>query len=103
MFIRFLCFVKIAFTWLKPASVMYEVGNAMKSGLAAALRLGYLLSVLILLQCLVRFLLLNNALASRSTCILIRASSKSDSQLLLSIFKWNSIIKWSNKPFMHIV
>ena len=39
----FLCFIKIAFTWLKPASAMYEVGNASKKGSAAALSLGYLL------------------------------------------------------------
>ena len=33
----FICFVKIVFTWLRPASVMYEDGNASKNGSVAAL------------------------------------------------------------------
>ena len=45
----FLCFVKIAFTWVKPASAMYEVGNTGKKSSAAAVSLGYLVAVLILL------------------------------------------------------
>ena len=45
----FLSFVKIAFTWLTSASAMYEVGNASKKGLAAAVSLGYIVTVLILL------------------------------------------------------
>ena len=75
----FLSFVKIAFTWLNPASAMYEVKNARKNCSAAAVSLGYLEAVLILPQYSARFLLLNNVLALRSTCISIRSSSTSDS------------------------
>ena len=72
-------FVKIVFTWLIPASIMYEVGNARKKGSAGALRLGYLIAVLVLLQYSAIILLLNNVLVSRSTCISIGLSSTSDS------------------------
>ena len=65
----FVCFVKIAFTWLRPASAMHAVRNARKNGSAAAQSLGDLVAVVILLQNLLRFLLVNNALALRSTCI----------------------------------
>ena len=58
---------------------MYEVGNAGKKGWAAAVSLGYLVAVLILLRYSLRFLLLNNALVLRSTCISTSSSSKSDS------------------------
>ena len=74
----FLCFVKIVFAWLRPASTIYEVGNADKNGVAADRRLGYLVALLILLQYL-RFLLLSNILASRSTCTSISISSMSHS------------------------
>ena len=57
---------------------MHEVGNASKNGSAGALSLGYLVAVLILLLYSAGSLLLNSALASRSTCILISSSSKSD-------------------------
>ena len=67
----------IAFTWLKPASTMYEVGNAGKKGSAAVLSLGYLLVVLILLQYSLKFLLLDNTFASKSACISISSSCKS--------------------------
>ena len=60
-----------------PASAMYEIGNASKKGSAGALSLGYLVAALILLHYLARFLRLNNALASRSTCISISFYSKS--------------------------
>ena len=36
-----LCLVKIALTWRKPASTMFEVGNASKIGSSVALSLGY--------------------------------------------------------------
>ena len=49
-FCGFLCFVKITFTWLIPASIMYEVGNGSKNGSVAARSLGYSVAVLILLQ-----------------------------------------------------
>ena len=65
------------FTWLKPASAMYDVGNASKNGSAAALSLTYIVAVLILLQYLARFLLLNSALASSSTFISISSSCMS--------------------------
>ena len=55
---------------------MYEVGNAGKKGTAAALNLGYLVAVLILLRYSLRYLFFNNALASRSRCISISSSSK---------------------------
>ena len=58
---------------------MHEVGDASKNGLAAAVNLESSVAVLILLQYSARFLLLNNALASRSTCISIGSSSKSES------------------------
>ena len=48
---------------------MSEFGMASDNDLAAALSLGYLVVVLILLQYSLRFLLLNNALASRSISI----------------------------------
>ena len=44
---------------------MYEVGNASKKGSTAAMRLGYLVAVLILLQ-YYAILLLNKAFALRS-------------------------------------
>ena len=40
----------MAFTWLKQASDMCEVGNASKKGSAAAVSLGYLVTVLMLLH-----------------------------------------------------
>ena len=70
-FSLFLCLVKIAFKRLKPDSTMQEVGNASKKYSAAALRLGFSVAALILLQYSLRFLLLNSALLSRSTCISI--------------------------------
>ena len=57
---------------------MYEVGNASKTGSAAALSMGYLVAVLILLQYSARLLLLNNALASTSTFFSL-SSAMSDS------------------------
>ena len=63
---------------------MYEVGNASKKGSAAALSMGYL--ELILLQYSLMFLLLDNALASRSACISISSSLRLDSLPLLFIY-----------------
>ena len=56
----FLCFVNITFKGLRPATTIYEVGNASKNGSAATLSLGYIVAVLIFLSYSVRFLLLNN-------------------------------------------
>ena len=50
-----------------------------------------MVAVLILLQYSARFLLLNTALASTSTCISISLSSMSDSWPLLSIFMPNGV------------
>ena len=77
MFNMLFCCIKIAFTWLNPASVMGGVWSASKNGLIAALSLGYLVAVLILLQYLVWFLLLNSTLASMSTCISISLCCRS--------------------------
>ena len=56
-FSQFLCFVKIVFTWLIPASTMCEVWNAGMKGSAAAVSLGYLVAVFIWLQYSLKFLL----------------------------------------------
>ena len=64
--------VKIAVKRLIPASTMHEVGNASKKGSSAALSLGYLVTVLVLLQYSLRFLLLKTALAKRIHMNLIK-------------------------------
>ena len=69
MFSVFVYFVAITFTWLIPASIMYEVWNACKKGSTAALSMGYSIAGLILLQYSLRILLLDNTSALRSTCI----------------------------------
>ena len=68
-------FVKIVFTWQKPASAVYEAWNTSTNCSTAALSLRYLPIVLLLLQYSARFLLLKIALAWRFTCISISSST----------------------------